>query len=396
MTTDQTPYAGIDSRTLDAVDGVDKHGSIRPSAEPAGQQEVTPKWQRITKPGQVKVGDKLRFTIGDSKYSETAKRILNAGKCDEEIIYNKRRNYYLITSMAIANKGSSKNCEFLAIAATAEQLSTPGAARQGGDTCAEMRALCSACGGTGDVHGLDGEWRGACDCEASAWSRAAPPAHEGVDTATDQFTRFMDALIWCAIENYVNGGDTETVQQARIAKGNFIAHIDGLLAQQREAGRRDAHETNMTLLNDICKLSEKLEKAKAALATRQPVSALTDEQIGKIIAYQADVNGFNTTTPEGVDMLIHAVARALLAASPKAEPVSDDKRDADRKAARWDFLRGNWSCNYDRQDKTYSFFYDNRGELCGDAKSYNDIPDLESIIDRQIAPQPTPTKEATK
>lgn len=40
------------------------------------------------------------------------------------------------------------------------------------DTCAEMRALCSACGGTGDVHGLDGEWRGSCDCEASAWSRA--------------------------------------------------------------------------------------------------------------------------------------------------------------------------------------------------------------------------------
>jgi len=42
------------------------------------------------------------------------------------------------------------------------------------DVCAEMRALCSACGGTGDVVSLDGEWRGTCDCEASR-----PPKSEG-------------------------------------------------------------------------------------------------------------------------------------------------------------------------------------------------------------------------
>jgi len=34
------------------------------------------------------------------------------------------------------------------------------------DVCAEMRALCSSCGGTGDVHGVDGEWRGECTCPA--------------------------------------------------------------------------------------------------------------------------------------------------------------------------------------------------------------------------------------
>lgn len=39
------------------------------------------------------------------------------------------------------------------------------------DTCAEMRALCSNCGGTGDIYSIDGEWRGRCDCAASAWSR---------------------------------------------------------------------------------------------------------------------------------------------------------------------------------------------------------------------------------
>lgn len=59
-----------------------------------------------------------------------------------------------------------------AAAALASQPPAPQASAQpAADVCAEMRALCSACGGTGDVHGIDGEWRGACNCEASAWSR---------------------------------------------------------------------------------------------------------------------------------------------------------------------------------------------------------------------------------
>lgn len=53
-------------------------------------------------------------------------------------------------------------------------------AGQAQDVCAEMRALCSACGGTGDVTSIDGEWRGKCDCEASqpaAMDEAAERAH---------------------------------------------------------------------------------------------------------------------------------------------------------------------------------------------------------------------------
>lgn len=82
-------------------------------AEQAAQGERQPGWQPITAPGQVKAGTKLRFTIGDDKYSETAKLILHPGTDKEEIIYNKRQNYYLITSMSIANKGSQRNVEFL-------------------------------------------------------------------------------------------------------------------------------------------------------------------------------------------------------------------------------------------------------------------------------------------
>ena len=70
-------------------------------------------WQPITTPGQVSVGDKLRFTIGDEEYRETVKDLIEPGTDKEEIIYNIRRNYYLITSMAIANMGSQKNVRFL-------------------------------------------------------------------------------------------------------------------------------------------------------------------------------------------------------------------------------------------------------------------------------------------
>ena len=47
------------------------------------------------------------------------------------------------------------------------------------DPCAEMRALCSACGGTGDVHSMDGEWRGQCTC-VHAWQQRAEKAEARV------------------------------------------------------------------------------------------------------------------------------------------------------------------------------------------------------------------------
>ena len=55
----------------------------------------------------------------------------------------------------------------------------PAAQGDAKDTCAEMRALCSACGGTGDVHGLDGEWRGQCTC-VHAWRQRAEKAEARV------------------------------------------------------------------------------------------------------------------------------------------------------------------------------------------------------------------------
>lgn len=60
----------------------------------------------------------------------------------------------------------------------APAIAPPGAAGSLG-TCAEMRALCSACGGTGDVHRADGEWRGQCTC-VHAWQQRAEKAEARV------------------------------------------------------------------------------------------------------------------------------------------------------------------------------------------------------------------------
>jgi hypothetical protein len=93
----------------------------REQAEKGRAERVAAGWLPITAPGQVAVGDKLKFTIGETEYRETVKQILDPGTDKEELIYNKRRNYYLITSMAIANKGSQKNVRVLAIAKPARQ-----------------------------------------------------------------------------------------------------------------------------------------------------------------------------------------------------------------------------------------------------------------------------------
>lgn len=75
------------------------------------------------------------------------------------------------------NKIWTGNAVFRAMIAAAPAARAAQGAAKG--TCAEMRALCSACGGTGDVHGLDGEWRGQCTC-VHAWQQRAEKAEARV------------------------------------------------------------------------------------------------------------------------------------------------------------------------------------------------------------------------
>lgn len=66
-------------------------------------------WKPLAGPGQAKVGDQLRFTIGDKPYCETVKAIIDAGTAKEELVYNKKANYYLITSMVADKTSNAKN-----------------------------------------------------------------------------------------------------------------------------------------------------------------------------------------------------------------------------------------------------------------------------------------------
>lgn len=68
-------------------------------------------WQRIVMPGQVREGDRLRFTIGDKHFTERAKLILNPGTATEEVVYDKGKNFYFITSMVTSGTSNHKNVE---------------------------------------------------------------------------------------------------------------------------------------------------------------------------------------------------------------------------------------------------------------------------------------------
>jgi hypothetical protein len=70
-------------------------------------------WVPVVKSGQLKVGDKLKFKIGDKEYRETAKQILNHGTDKEEVIYNMRNNFYFITAMIISGFSNHKFVEVL-------------------------------------------------------------------------------------------------------------------------------------------------------------------------------------------------------------------------------------------------------------------------------------------
>lgn len=69
-------------------------------------------WQPVTGPGQVKVGDELKFTIGSKHYFERVKQVLHAGTPQEEVVYNTGWNYYFIVSMVVDGTSNHKHLQF--------------------------------------------------------------------------------------------------------------------------------------------------------------------------------------------------------------------------------------------------------------------------------------------
>ncbi|MFI8479675.1 hypothetical protein ACIGCM_03800 [Pseudomonas sp. NPDC078700] len=59
--------------------------------------------------GQIKAGDELRFKVAGSVINAKAREVLNPGTEHEEVIYNRAKNHYFITAMAINGISTHKN-----------------------------------------------------------------------------------------------------------------------------------------------------------------------------------------------------------------------------------------------------------------------------------------------
>lgn len=67
----------------------------------------------LTGPGQVQAGDVVGIRIGGDEYAALVSRVLNPGTDREEVIYDKPKNYYFITSMVVAGTSSHKDVHFM-------------------------------------------------------------------------------------------------------------------------------------------------------------------------------------------------------------------------------------------------------------------------------------------
>ncbi|MNJ72929.1 hypothetical protein D3C77_696480 [compost metagenome] len=74
--------------------------ALSASAEPSPPVERGP-WQPIAAPGQIQEGDWLSFSVAGSFICAQARLIISPGTAREEIIYNRQKNHYFVTSMAI-------------------------------------------------------------------------------------------------------------------------------------------------------------------------------------------------------------------------------------------------------------------------------------------------------
>lgn len=70
---------------------------------------VVPDWNPLTGPGQIKKGDLLRFAVAGKEIEAPAQLIINEGTDKEEIVYNRGKNHYFITDMAVNGTSSHKS-----------------------------------------------------------------------------------------------------------------------------------------------------------------------------------------------------------------------------------------------------------------------------------------------
>jgi len=78
------------------------------SARAEDAQAMPDAW-RLTKQGQIKVGDVISLVVAGRRICTTAKEVLHPGTGAEEVIYNRKKNHYFITSMVLDGTSNHKD-----------------------------------------------------------------------------------------------------------------------------------------------------------------------------------------------------------------------------------------------------------------------------------------------
>ncbi|WP_282361290.1 hypothetical protein [Pseudomonas sp. PS01300] len=87
--------------------GCPECGEASSGAESSGPVECGP-WQPLTAPGQIQEGDWLSFTVSGSLICAQTRLVIDPGTAREEIVYNRQKNHYFVTSMAVDGTSTHK------------------------------------------------------------------------------------------------------------------------------------------------------------------------------------------------------------------------------------------------------------------------------------------------
>lgn len=77
-----------------------------------GKAAAAREWTPLTAPGQIAEGDRVRFELSGKPIEARAALVLEPGTDQEEVIYNRKRNHYFVTSMAVDGSSSHKGVMF--------------------------------------------------------------------------------------------------------------------------------------------------------------------------------------------------------------------------------------------------------------------------------------------
>lgn len=96
----------VRNQTPDCLARVLARAARTACAEVLTEQEF--QFNRLHRPGQIQEGDEIRFTLSGRVIDAVAVEVLHAGTPKEEVIYNRKKNHYFCTAMAVDGTSTHK------------------------------------------------------------------------------------------------------------------------------------------------------------------------------------------------------------------------------------------------------------------------------------------------